>query len=169
MNPRSGRRGAWRAASSFFAIIASDAESVRDFTIVSPRLSNPRTESPQPRAVVPTFVTHPERRSLDAPFCVARETHSLGSFPFFATHTTGSRASASGRRETEYINAARDETATASSSIATSSSPITKPRRLRVPERCSPGTSTAPSCRPMYYAESPGRPRSCSLSQLRTS
>jgi hypothetical protein len=71
---------------------------------------------------------------LEAPLAVARETQLPGSFPFFATHATGSRGSDSGRRDTEYIKAARDETATASSSNATSSSPITKPRRLRVPK-----------------------------------
>jgi hypothetical protein len=71
MKPRSGLRGA-RAASCFFAInaiIASDAESVRDLTIVSPRLSNPWAES-HPRVLVPVFATQPERRSLEAPLDV---------------------------------------------------------------------------------------------------
>ncbi|MEA2761885.1 MAG: hypothetical protein QOD47_1169 [Gemmatimonadaceae bacterium] len=168
MKPRSGLRGA-RAASCFFATVASDAESVRDFTIVSSTLSKPAPTSLQLRALAPTLAAQPERKSFDAALCGECETQLPGNFPFLATHAAASRGSASGRRETEYINAARDETATASSSNATSSSPITKPRRLRFPERCSPGTSTAPSCRPMYCAESPGRPSSCSPWQLRTS
>jgi hypothetical protein len=154
MKPRSGLRGA-RAASCFFATIASDAESVRDLTIVSSRLSKPSTDS-HPRAVVPIFAAQPDRSSLEAALCVGCGTQFPGNFPFFATHSTGS-CDASGRRDTEYISAARDDTATASSSNATSSSPITKPRRPRVPQRCSPGTSIPPSCRPTYCAESPAR------------
>src|SRR6267378_3055197 len=110
MKPRSGRRGAARAASCFFANIASDAESVRDRTIVSSRLSKPPTES-HPRAVLPILATHPERRSFEAPPDVERETQLPGTLPSFATHATGSRGSASGRRETEYMSAARDDTA----------------------------------------------------------
>jgi len=168
MKPRSGLRGA-RAASCFLATIASDAESVRDFTIVSSRLSKPAPCSLQLRAADPAFATHPARRSFAALVCAECETQLPGSFPFLATHAADSLCSASGRRETEYINAAKDETATASSSSATSSSPITKPRRPRVPERCSPGTSIPPSYRPTYCAGSPARPRSCSPSRPRTS
>jgi hypothetical protein len=84
--------------------------------------------------VLPILAAHPERRSLEAPLVVEREPQLPGIFPSFATHTTGSRGSASGRRDTEYMSAARDDTATASSNSATSSSPITKPRRLGVPE-----------------------------------
>lgn len=82
----------------------------------------------------PFFSTHPERRSFDALLWVVCATQFPGSFPLFVAHAAASLGSASGRRETEYINAAKDETATASSSNATSSSPIMKPRRRRVPE-----------------------------------
>src|ERR1700693_1194046 len=106
MKPRSGLRGV-RAASCFFATIASDAESVRDLTIVSSRLSKPSIVS-HPRAALPIFAAHPERSSLEAPLAVERGTQLPGNFPFFATHSTGS-CDASGRRDTEYISAARDE------------------------------------------------------------
>jgi hypothetical protein len=154
---------------SCFLTIASDAESVRDFTTVSFTLSKPRPCSLQPRAEVPVFAAHPERRSLDALLCVECERQFPGSFPSLAAQAAGSLGSASGRRETEYINAARDETATASSSNATSSSPITKPRWLRVPEPCSPDTSIPPSYRPTYCAGSPAHPIPSSPWRLRTS
>lgn len=168
MKPLSGRRGT-RAASCFFATIATDAESVRDFTTVSFRLSKPAPCSLHPRVALPAFATHPERRSFEALLCVVCATQFPGSFPFFATHAAGSLESASGRRETEYISAARDETATASSSNATSSSPITNPRRLRVPKRCSPDTSIPPSYPPTCSGELRGRLTTLSLCRLHMS
>ena len=152
MKPRSGLWLA-RAAFSFFASNASDTESVRDLTIVSLELSAPTSESLHPRAEPPLFAAHPERRSLDAPPTVERDEQLPGAAPLFATQATGSRAS--GRRDTEYISAAREDTATARSSSATSSSPIMKPRRSRFPYRPSPATSIPPSCRPRCCEGSP--------------
>ena len=166
MKPRSGL---WlvRAAFSFFASNASDAESVRDLTIVSSELSAPTSVSVHPLAELPLFAAHPERRSLDAPPTVEREEQLPAAAPLFATQATGSRAS--GRRDTEYISAAREDTATASSNSATSSSPIMKPRRSRFPDRPSPATSIPPSCRPRCYAELPAHRPARWLSRPRMS
>ena len=152
MKPRSGL---WlvRAAFSFFSSNASDAESVRDLTIVSSELSKPTGESLHPRAELPLFAAHPERRSFEAPFAVERGEQLPGVAPLFATQATGSRVS--GRRDTEYISAAREDTATASSNSATSSSPIMKPLRSRFPDRPSPDTSIPPNCRPRCCEGSP--------------
>src|ERR1700681_1571925 len=98
-----------RSASSFFASSASEAESVRDRMIISSELSTPMRESAQPRTEAPFFSTHPDRRSLEAPTAVDREPQLPPVNPLFTTQDTGSRAS--GRRDTEYMSAAREDTA----------------------------------------------------------
>jgi hypothetical protein len=124
MKPLSGLS---TARFSFFVIFASDAESVRAFTTVPPTLSTLTTESLHARWSKTERVSHPERSSLAGPPAAtgaAVGTH----FPvaaWLAVQTVSERPA--GRRETEYISAANDDTATARSNSATSSSPITKP------------------------------------------
>jgi len=110
------------------------AESVRGLrTTVLATLSATTRESLQVWIAAPIRVAQPERRSLDGP-PAACAMHRGEEVAFFPTHSVSSLVAA-GRRETEYISAAKVETATASSSTAISSSPITKPRRPRFPGR----------------------------------
>src|SRR6478609_8336646 len=121
MNPRSGL--SVRVDFGFFGSIAIDAESVRALIIVSLELSAPGTGSLQPPETNPASVAQPERRSVAGPPPTERATHLPDRATLFATHSTSLRAA--GRCETEYISAARDETATASNRTAINSSPIT--------------------------------------------
>src|SRR6266705_6305144 len=108
MKPRSGLSTA-RESFSFFSSSAIAAESVRGLRIVCPELSVTMRESLQLRADGPVRVAHPDRRSLDGP-PAACAMH-LAEVVFFPTHAVSSRVAA--RRETEYMRAAREETATA--------------------------------------------------------
>src|SRR5258705_1281641 len=133
MKPRSGlSTGGWDSF-CFFSSKAIAAESVRGLRIVPALLSATTSESLQVWIAAPMRVAQPERRSLDGP-PAAWAMHLGEAVAFFPTHSVSSLVAA-GRRETEYIKAAKDETATASSSNAISSSPITKPRRPRFPGR----------------------------------
>jgi hypothetical protein len=116
--------------SFFFSSRAMAAESVRGRRIVSLELSATTSESLQLRAATPVSVAQPERKSLDGPpaaFCI----HSVEA-AFLPTQAASSTVG--GRWETEYIRAASEETATARSRKAISSSPMTNPRRAAV--RC---------------------------------
>ncbi len=144
MKPRSGLRTGCDAF-CFFSKSAMAAESVRGFTMVSVGASATTSESLQLWTADPNRVAQPERRSLEGP-PAAFVMHWGDEVAFVPTHWASSRIA--GRRETEYISAANDETATASSSSAISNSPITNPRRPHLPGRRSASTSIPPSCRP---------------------
>jgi len=131
MKPRSGL-AVTEDAFDFFEIIERDTESVRDFTTVSAGPSRTATESLQPRTPLPIFVTHPDRRSLGPPPELTRAAQLLSAMPALSVHALTVFVSL--RRETEYMRAASEETATANNNTATSSSPIMKPRARRVPE-----------------------------------
>jgi len=131
MKPRSGLSTGCDAF-CFFSSSAIAAESVRGFRIVIPELSANRSESLHAFAADPTRVAQPERSSVAGP-PAARAMHLGDDVAFFPTQAGSSLAT--GRRETEYMRAAKDETATARSRSATSSSPITNPRRPRFPGR----------------------------------
>ena len=124
MKPRSGLRGA-RVSVCFFSIIASEAESVRDLMIVSPVVSARRSMSLHVRSAVPLLAAHPVFSSLDATTLLGTSAQLPDEPAALPAHVVGSVA---GRRETEYMSAASDETATASSSKPTSISPMTSPR-----------------------------------------
>jgi hypothetical protein len=151
MNPRSGL--SVRDDLGFLGSIAIDAESVRALMIVSLELSVPGRVSLQPPETNPASVAQPERRSVAGPPPAERATHLPERATVFPAHSTSFRAA--GRCETEYMSAARDETATASSKTAINSSPITNPRRSPRPDVGSAGTSTPPSCRPTCCGGSP--------------
>jgi len=128
MKPRSVRAAAL-CAFCFFASSAIAAESVRGFTTVSPGLPAPASDtvSLQFRESNTERVAHPERSSFDAGVAGAAGfsgTH-LPVAAALAAHSLSRRPAA--RAETEYMSAASDDTATARSSNATSSSPITNP------------------------------------------
>src|SRR2546423_4460881 len=125
MKPRSGL-GTGRSF-SFFASIAKAAESVRALSIVSSELSPLTSVSLQLRIAKPTLVAHPDRSSFEEPPSLERIDKHLADEAFLPTHSALSAAD--GRRETEYMRAASEETATASSSSAINSSPMTNPRR----------------------------------------
>ena len=166
MNPLSGL-STGRCAFCLFANSASDTESVRGLRTAPSEVTLVRTVSLHSRWSKTDRVAQPDRRSLDGPPTAgAAGTH----FPVAAALAAQSvSACAVGRRETEYMRAANEETATASNNSATSSSPMTKPRRRPCLGLCSPGTSTLPSCRPRYYEASQGLPWWSSISRPRTS
>ena len=166
MNPLSGL-STERCAFCLFASSAIDTESVRGLRTAPSEVSLVRTVSLHSRWSKTDRVAQPDRRSLDGPPTTgAAGTH----FPVAAAVAAQSvSACATGRRETEYMRAAKEETATASSNSAISSSPITKPRRARCTGLPSAATSTPPSCRPMCYAELPAHPLWSWPSQLRKS
>ena len=166
MKPRSGL-SVERCAFCFFASSAIATESVLGLTTVPSELSPVTTVSLQSRWSYTERVAHPERRSLDGPPAASMAGTHLPVAAALAEHSAAARAV--GRRETEYMRAAREETATASSNNAISSSPITKPRRARCAGLPSAGTSTPPSCRPTCCGESPAHPLWSWLSQLRRS
>lgn len=129
MKPRSGL-AADSELLGFFATSAIDAESVRVLRIVSPEPAEFPTASLHPRAGVPSTVTQGDRNSFAPPPVCARGPQLADAAPFFPTHAAvawPSSCRVSLRCETEYIKAAREDTATASSSTATSSSPIMNP------------------------------------------
>ena len=166
MKPLSGLTLA-RCAFCFLASSTSAAESVRAFTTTAPPDESPvARESLQSRWSNTERVAHPGRRSLDGPPAVGRAGTHLPVAAALAEHSASARA-APGRRETEYMSATSEETATASSNTATSNSPITKPRRARCAGLPSAGTSIPPSCRPRCYAELPAHPSWSLTSQLR--
>ncbi|MDQ6872485.1 MAG: hypothetical protein M3037_10830 [Gemmatimonadota bacterium] len=68
---------------------------------------------------------HPVFSSLDAPPLLGASAQLPDEPGAFPAHVTGSVV---GLRETEYMSAANEDTATANSSNATSSSPMTSPR-----------------------------------------
>jgi len=167
MKPLSGLSLA-RCAFCFFASSAIATESVRGFTTTPPPDVSPvRAESWQSRWSKTERVAHPGRRSLDGPPAAAGRpgTH-LPVAAALAEHSVSARAPV-GRRETEYMSATSEETATVSSKTAISNSPITKPRRARCAGLPSAGTSIPPSCRPRCYAELPAHPSWSWPSQLR--
>src|SRR3982750_3427867 len=112
MNPRSGRCAA-RSAFCFLASRASAAESVLALTVTSPDVSVVMTESLHGRRSNTDRVSHPARRSF-APAAAAgfAGTH-LPTAAALATHSVSPLAA--GRRDTEYMSAASDDTATARS------------------------------------------------------
>jgi hypothetical protein len=148
MKPLSGL-STGRCAFCLFASSANDTESVRGLRIAPSEVSLVTTESLHSRWSKTERVAQPDLRSFDGPPTTgAAGTH----FPVAAALAAQSvSACAVGRRETEYMRAAKEETATVSSNNAISSSPITKPRRRPCLGLWSPGTSTLPSCRPTYY------------------
>jgi hypothetical protein len=114
----------------FFGTSAIDAESVRVLRMVSPEPGEFPEASLHPRAGVPSWVTQGERNSLAPPPVCARVAQFPVAIPPF-THATVARPiswRASPRCDTEYINAAREDTATASSRTASNSSPTMSPR-----------------------------------------
>ena len=70
----------------FFGTSAMDAESVRVFRIVSPDPAEFPAASLQPRAGVPSWVTHGERNILAPPPVVGRVAHFSDAVPAFPTH-----------------------------------------------------------------------------------
>ena len=128
MKPKSGL-SAGREAFCFFSRSAIAAESVRGLRIVSLAESTAASESRQLWIEAPVRVAQPERRSLDGP-PAAFAMHSA-ELAFVPTHAVSSTVT--GRRETEYMRAASEETATVRSRSAISSSPMMKPRRAAVP------------------------------------
>ena len=156
-----------RCAFCLFASSAIDTESVRGLRTAPSEVSLVTTVSLHSRWSKTDRVAQPDRRSLDGPPTTgAAGTH----FPVAAALAAHSAsACAVGRRETEYMRAAKEETATASSNSAISSSPITKPRRRPTLGLWSPGISTLPSCRPRYYEVSRGLPWWSSTSRPRRS
>jgi hypothetical protein len=125
MKPRSGLSD----RSFFLGSSAIEAESVRALTIVSSVLSPLVMVSLQSREAKPRRVEQPERRSFEAPFSLDFWATHFADVAFFPTHSVLSAAE--GRLETEYMRAASDDTATARSSSAINSSPITNPRATR--------------------------------------
>src|SRR6266699_6869836 len=131
MKPLSVRPAAL-CAFCFFASSAMAAESVRGLTTVSPGLAVPvlNTVSLQFRESYTERVAHPDRNSFEAGVAVGAATAGFSGthLPIaaaLAEHSASARVV--GRRETEYISAANEDTATASNNNAISSSPITKP------------------------------------------
>jgi hypothetical protein len=155
MNPLSGLTTA-RCAFCLFANSASDTESVRGLRTAPSEVSLVTTVSLHSRWSKTDRVAQPDRRSFDGPPTTgAAGTH----FPVAAALAAQSASAfAVGRRETEYMRAAKEETATASSNSAISSSPMTKPRRARCAGRPSAATSIPPNCRPTCCAELPAHP-----------
>ena len=150
MNPLSGL-STKRCAFCRFASSAIDTESVRGLRTAPSEVSLVTTVSLHSRWSKTDRVAQPDRRSFDGPPTTgAAGTH----FPVAAALAAQSvSACAVGRRETEYMRAANEETATASSNSAISSSPMTKPRRARCAGRPSAATSMPPNCRPTCCAE----------------
>jgi hypothetical protein len=150
MKPRSVRADA-RSAFCFFSNNAIAAESVRGLTTVSPGAATLLdTVSLQLRRSYTERVAHPDRSSFDAGVAGTEAAGFSGTHlpvaAALAVHAFSRRPAA--RAETEYISAASDDTATASSNNATSSSPITKPRRRPRRGLCSPIICIPPSYRP---------------------
>jgi hypothetical protein len=85
------------------------------------------------RSEVPVRAAHPVFSNLDATPLLGTSAQFPEEAADFPAHATGSVL---GRRETEYMSAASDETATANSSKATSSSPMTSPRLRCFGEPC---------------------------------
>src|SRR3954467_2851834 len=111
MKPRLGR--VLRAGFSFFAIRASDAESVLVFTMAPLEFSPPTSASTHPLMISPLSATQADRRTR-GPAPTVRWAHC----PFAATFLPAHAASCSvisERCDTEYISAANEDTATASS------------------------------------------------------
>src|SRR3982750_1918272 len=108
MNPRSGRCAA-RSAFCFLASSASAAESVLALTVTSPEVSVVTTESLHGRRSNTDRVSHPDRRSFPAAAVGLGGTH-LPTAAALATHSVSPLTA--GRRDTEYMSAANDETAT---------------------------------------------------------
>jgi len=131
MNPRSGL-ALGGGDFCLFATRESDTESVRDLRIVSLDASRAASESLQPRTRFPLLATHPERRSLGPPPGFAGAAQLLPAIPLRSVQALSALDSV--RCDTEYMSAAKDETATASTSTATSSSPIMRPPLRRVRE-----------------------------------
>jgi hypothetical protein len=148
MKPRSGL-STERCAFCLFARSAIDTESVRGLRTAPSEVSLLTTVSLHSRWSKTDRVAQPDRRSLDGPPTTGAAGTHLPIAAALAAHSASARAT--GRRETEYMRAAKEETATASSNTAISSSPITKPRRRPGLGLWSPGISTLPSCRPTYY------------------
>ena len=128
MKPRSGL-SVGRDAFCFFSSSAIAAESVRGLRIVSLELSASARESMQLFTEAPVRVAQPDLKSLDGP-PAAVERHS-GELALVPTHAVSSTIT--GRRETEYMSAAKEETATVRSRTAINSSPMMKARRAVVP------------------------------------
>src|SRR6059058_3951621 len=111
MNPRSERTDCL-CSFCFLASSAIAVESVRALTTASEELSSLPTVSLQLRWSNTERVAQPDRRSLDSVLCAGLAgTH----FPLAASLATHSASALAGRRETEYISAANEETATTSS------------------------------------------------------
>src|SRR3954465_9756582 len=109
MNPRSGRC-APRSAFCFLASKASAAESVLAFTVTSPDVSAVITESLHGRRSNTDLVSQPDRSSFAAAADAGLAGTHLPTAAALATHSVSPPAM--GRRDTEYMSAARDDTAT---------------------------------------------------------